>query len=80
MMRATYESMYVTENMDPKANPWGTFSSNVDPYSKSTSFTQRFGREKDENRAVLCLLSNVFSFESGRLRCSILVIKISVRF
>ena len=28
---------------------------------------QGFGREKDENRADLCLRSIVFSFESGRL-------------
>ena len=43
-------------------------------------FNQGFGREKDENHADLCLRSIVFSFESGRIRCSILVIKMAVRF
>ena len=40
---------------------------------------QGFGREKDENRADLCLCSIAFSFESNRLWCSILVIKVAVR-
>ena len=34
---------------------------------KKRKFNQGFGREKDENRADLCLCSIVFSFKSGRL-------------
>ena len=37
-------------------------------------------REKDGNRADLCLPSIVFSFESSRVWCSLLVIKMAVRF
>ena len=38
-------------------------------FLKNPCFTlnQEFGREKDENRADLCLRSIVFSFESGCL-------------
>ena len=39
-----------------------------------------FGREKDKNRADLCLRSNVFCFENGCFWCSILVFKMGVRF
>ena len=35
--------------------------------TKMCLYRQGFGREKDENRADLCLRSIVFSFESGRL-------------
>ena len=41
---------------------------------------QGFGREKDGNPVNLFFRSIVFSFESGRLLCSILVIKMTVRF
>ena len=40
---------------------------------------QGFGREKDENRADLCLRPVVFSFESGCILCPILVIKMAVK-
>ena len=43
-------------------------------------FYQGFGRKKNDNRAGLCLRYIVFSFESDFLRCSILVIKMVVRF
>ena len=45
-----------------------------------SQFTQGFGREKDENRSDICLSSFAFSFESGSLGYSILVIKMVVRF
>ena len=41
---------------------------------------QGFVREKDENRADLRLRYTVFSFESDRLWCSILVIKMAIKF
>ena len=41
---------------------------------------QGLGREKDGNRVNLWFLSIVFPFEIGRLWCSILVIKMAVRF
>ena len=41
---------------------------------------QGFGREKDENCLDLCLSCIAFSFESGHLWYSILVIKMAVRF
>ena len=41
---------------------------------------QGFEREKDENRADLCLSSIVFPFERGRLWCCVPVIKMAVRF
>ena len=47
---------------------------------ENSKVMEGFGREKDENRADLCLRSIVFSFESSRLTCSILVIKMAVRF
>ena len=40
---------------------------------------QGFGRETDENRADLCLRPVVFSFESGCILCSILVVKMAVK-
>ena len=47
---------------------------------KMVDVKQEIGREKDENRAELCLRSIVFSFASSHLWCSILVIKMVVRF
>ena len=47
---------------------------------KMVDVKQEIGREKDENRAELCLSSVVFSFASSHLWCSILVIKVVVRF
>ena len=40
---------------------------------------QEFGREKDENHTDLCLRPVVFSFESGCILSSILVIKMAVK-
>ena len=44
------------------------------------SLSQGFGKEKDENDADLCLHSIALFFESGFLWCSILGIKIAIRF
>ena len=47
--------------------------------SKLLHVAQGSGREKNQNRADFYLRSILFSFESGRLLCSILVTKMTVR-
>ena len=56
-----------------------SYTSYID-FNLGSQYNQGFGREKGEKSADLCLRSIVFSFESGRFWCSILVIKMAIRF